>query len=271
MPELPEVEQYRRTLARHAAGRRVERVDVKDSGVLAGRDPAQFVALLQRRTFGKPERHGKVVFVPIGENLVLVMRFGMTGSVVPLPAADPAHDGHPPEAPFARVVFTFEDGTGLAYNDPRKLGSLTVSTSKRAFVAAAGLGPDALEISWPEFRDRARGRHGSIKAFVMDQEQLAGIGNLYADEVLFQAGVHPACKISSLRPDRLHRIHGLIGAVLSRSIFVETDWSRLPRTWLLRRRDEGGPCPHCGGPLRFLALFGRTAVVCPRRQRAPRG
>jgi formamidopyrimidine-DNA glycosylase len=104
---------------------------------------------------------------------------------------------------------------------------------------------------------------------LLDQGLLAGVGNLYADEALFQAGVHPSTPASRLGADGLRRLHAAVRRVLARAVANDADWERLPPSWLLPVRDDG-PCPHCGGPLRRLRIGGRTSVFCPARQRRAR-
>ena len=128
------------------------------------------------------------------------------------------------------------------------------------------MGPDALATAPAAFAAKAAPRRTSIKAALLDQGLLAGVGNLYADEALFQSSVHPATPASRLGIPRLRRLHTVVRRVLARAVAIEADWSRLPAGWLLPVRDQG-PCPHCGGQLRRMRIGGRTSVFCPRRQR----
>lgn len=258
MPELPEVESYRRVLARHAEGKTVAGVSVRDAGVLAGVTPRSLVTALRGRTVRAATRHGKIVFADLGPGVCLVLRFGMTGDLLPLEGRDLPR--------FARVVFRFAEGGGLAFTDARKFGSVGLAVSPEAYLSAGRVGPDALATAPAAFAAKAATRRTSIKAALLDQALLAGVGNLYADEALFQSSVHPATPVSRLGIPRLRRLHTVVRRVLARAVAIEADWSRLPAGWLLPVRDQG-PCPHCGGQLRRMRIGGRTAVFCPRRQR----
>lgn len=259
MPELPEVESYRRVLERHALGKTIHGVTVRDAGVLAGVSPRALAAALRGRTLRKITRHGKIVFADLGPGLSLVLRFGMTGDLLPL-----ADGGQEPR--FARVLFRFSEGGGLAFTDARKFGSVALTPSADVYLSAGRVGPDALATAPAAFAARAALRRAPIKAVLLDQALLAGVGNLYADEALFQAGVHPATSSARLGLPRLRRLHSIVRRVLARALATEADWSRLPGSWLLPARDEG-PCPHCGGRLRRMRIGGRTTVFCPERQR----
>ena len=261
MPELPEVETYRRTLERHALGKTLAGVSVRDQGVLDGVTPRALAAVLRGRTVREVTRHGKIVFADLGPGSTLVLRFGMTGDLVPV------DDGEVPR--FARVLFRFAQGGGLAFTDMRKFGSVGLAPSPQAYLADRGVGPDALRARAAVFAAGAQGRRAPIKAVLLDQALLAGVGNLYADEALFQAGVHPMTPAAKLGLVRLRRLHAAVRRVLARAVANEADWGRLPSSWLLPVRDDG-PCPHCGRPLRRLRIAGRTSVFCPARQRRVR-
>jgi formamidopyrimidine-DNA glycosylase len=263
VPELPEVETYRRTLERHASGETVSAVVVRDAGVLSGITPHRLHRALRGRTLRAALRHGKIVFADLGPGPWLVLRFGMTGDLVPLGKGDP-------EPRFARVLFAFDGGKAVAFSDSRKFGSVALARSPATYLAAGLVGPDALSVPPAAFAARAALRRAPIKAVLLDQSLLAGVGNLYADEALFQAGLHPATPAERLGPERLRRLHAVVRRVLARALALEVDWSRLPRSWLLRVREAGGPCPHCGGPLARATIGGRTAIFCPRRQRRVR-
>lgn len=261
MPELPEVETFRRILEHHARGKTLAAVAVRDPGVLDGVSARTLAAALRGRTIRTVTRHGKIVFANLGPGPALVLRFGMTGDLVPF------EDGDVPR--FARVLFRFAGGGGLAFTDMRKFGSVGLAASPHVYLAQRGVGPDALRAKAAVFEAGARGRRAPIKAVLLDQGLLAGVGNLYADEALFQAGVHPSTPAARLGADGLRRLHAAVRRVLARAVANDADWERLPPSWLLPVRDDG-PCPHCGGPLRRLRIGGRTSVFCPARQRRAR-
>ena len=258
MPELPEVESFRRVLERHARGKTLAGILVRDAGVLDDVTPRALAAAVRGRRVRAVTRHGKIVFVDLGPGPALVLRFGMTGDLVPLGDAEVPR--------FARVLFRFAGGGGLAFTDMRKFGSIGLAPSPEDYLALRRVGPDAMRTGAAAFEAGARDRRAPIKAVLLDQGLLAGVGNLYADEALFQAGVHPATPAARLGTARLRRIHAAVRRILARAVASEADWGRLPASWLLPVRDAG-PCPHCGRPLRRLRIGGRTSVFCPDRQR----
>lgn len=162
MPELPEVETFRRTFERHAVGRTLTDLALLDRGVLGALSARSLIQRTRGRVILSSRRHGKVLFGQLGPDLWLVLRFGMTGSLEPWRRGEP-------EPRFARVVFSLSGGVRLAFVDARKLGRVELARSPEAYVVARKLGPDALELSWPAFRARARDRRGPVKGFLMNQ------------------------------------------------------------------------------------------------------
>ena len=195
MPELPDVEIFKRLVEQHCIGRVITRADVADPGSLE----SATAAALQRRLKGKGlascRRHGKVLFVGFDDAGTLAMHFGTNGSLqhVPRDAEEP---------PYVRIQFEFAEGDRLAYINPRRIGRVSATDSAAAFIADQQLGPDALD---PAFDEKAlvaaiANRRQTIKAVLMDQARMAGIGNIYADEILFQARLHPPLpRITSTR------------------------------------------------------------------------
>lgn len=261
MPELPDVEGFRRVLAGHAVGREIRRVDVLDAGVLHDVSTNRLRKALRGREFGNPWRHGKRLVVPIararGEPAVL-LHFGMTGS---LRWADNEDDRHPHD----RVVFVFSTGE-LRYQDLRKLQGLRLlrdeDDTKRML---AELGPDAMDVSRDELRDLLSSRRGRIKSALMDQSVIAGLGNLLADEILWRARIHPRRPCAQLTSGDFARLHARMRTVLRQSV----EAGRVPphKTWLTGRRDEeSGSCPRCGTALSHSRVGGRGTTWCSHCQ-----
>jgi formamidopyrimidine-DNA glycosylase len=257
MPELPDVEGYRRYLARHAAGRRIARVVVPDPVLVRNRSPKAFARALEGNRFGQPGRHGKWLIAPVGGAEVL-LHFGMTGHLTWSAGADRhQHD---------RLIFVCEDGE-LRYNNMRRFGGVWLARDEREREAVTGpLGPDAADLDRETFDRLLAGRRGGVKAALMDQRLLAGVGNLLSDEILWRARMHPAAPVSELRTGARGRLYDSLHAAVGESI----RYGRVPhgRRWLTRVRDErGARCPRCGTPLRRATIAGRTACWCPRCQR----
>ncbi|MDD1747617.1 MAG: DNA-formamidopyrimidine glycosylase [Methanomassiliicoccales archaeon] len=258
MPELPEVEMARRYLEECCKGRRIERVKVLDEGILRAVARGAFAKAVQGRKVMGAGRHGKQLFIDLG-GICLTVHLGMTGGLVMLEGGEkpPTH---------TRVMFAFEDATSLAYDDPRKFGAIGLSSSVADFVMTHKLGPDALSISKREFMARAQRSRRAIKSLLIDQHVIAGVGNLYADESLFQAKVHPLMSADQLSQAAIERIWVEVRRVLKASIAVDTDFRSLPEGFLLSNRVADRPCPRRNGALRAIKVGGRTTIFCPTCQ-----
>ena len=255
MPELPDVDGFRRTFQRHAAGRSVRAVRRVDRALLVGSTPQALGRALRGRRFGRPRRHGKLLICRT-DGPTLVLHFGMTGSL--------EWRGRP--GPDARLVLELEDGA-LVMRDVRRLGRIWLARDDRQLESITReLGPDWLDVSRRRLDELLDGRRGSIKAALMDQSVAAGLGNLTADESLWRAGVHPARPARALEPRERDRLHRAIRRVLRASL----PEGRVPvrPTWLTGARDRrGAACPRCGARLRRRTIAGRTTVFCPDEQR----
>jgi formamidopyrimidine-DNA glycosylase len=179
-------------------------------------------------------------------------------------------DGEPP---FTRVRLDFANDGCLAYTNKRMIGRVGLVEDAADFVAAEKLGPDALDrkFDFDAFKTAVLGIKRDVKAVLMDQQIIAGIGNIYSDEVLFQARINPAERMDKLVPRQLRRLFLEMRKVLKTAIahgagseqFVE----RMPKGSLLPERNKGGRCPRCRSLLRVFKVAGRTAYCCPRCQR----
>ena len=267
MPELPDVEIFRRVLERHGLRRVVTAVEVLDPGLVVNSTPVALARALAGDRLTGTRRHGKNLFAARGRGGHLWMHFGMTGSLEPFREEPPAH---------ARLLFRFERGPHLAYVNVRRLGHVGLVEDIEAWLAAEGIGPDALDpaltAAW--FAEAlGRGRR-SIKAALMDQGLVAGIGNVYADEILFQAGLRPEVPVAALDEGWRERLFATMREVLRTAVdcgaAAERYVERLPDGYLTRRREKGAPCPRCATPLETARIGGRTSVFCPRCQIDPR-
>jgi len=256
VPELPDVEGFRRVLA-EGARRQIESVEVIDRTLLRNATPQALGRALKRRRFGEPRRHGKWLIAPVDDIRVL-MHFGMTGLL------EWSSDGERHQ--HDRIVFICQGGE-LRYRNMRKFGGVWLARDEREYRKATGaLGPDAQALDREEFERLLRDRRGEIKAALMDQRLLAGVGNLLSDEILWRARVNPRARASSLSAARRQALWEALRSSLRESIPA----GRVPHgpRWLTRVRDEREPtCPRCGARLRKGTVAGRTACWCPRCQR----
>jgi formamidopyrimidine-DNA glycosylase len=265
VPELPDVELYKRHLDAHARHRPIAGVVVNDARILGDLPVKAFVARLKDNRFEGSRRHGKHLLVELAQGGWLTLHFGMTGSLASF--ADAGDD-----PPYDRVRFDFADDGHLAYVNRRMLGRVGLADDADAFVAAEQLGPDALDPSFDleTFTAAVATRRRDVKAVLMDQALIAGIGNIYADEILFQARVHPRTAAASLSARQRAALFAQIKAVLQTAIDAgagaEQLLDRLPEGYLLRQRERGRACPRCGGRVATLKSGGRTSYFCPRCQ-----
>jgi formamidopyrimidine-DNA glycosylase len=275
MPELPEVETIRRQLAAHLEGRRLTAVEVLDPRWTAPRAPDEVAGALTGRTVLGLARAGKYLIWELSDDFHLLMHLRMTGTLLFDPPADPPH---------TRVRVALSDGHRLVYIDPRRFGTGHVVESSEARAAYLGsrLGPEPLTAAFTAayLRDAARGRTAPVKAFVLDQRRIAGVGNIYADEALFRAGIHPLRAAGSLRPVQLKALREGIEGALAAGIAAKgatiDDFRHLDGAYgsfqdqFLVHLREGEPCVRCAAPVRKLVVGGRGTYVCEHCQPRPR-
>ncbi|MCV2868435.1 hypothetical protein OEW28_07315 [Defluviimonas sp. WL0002] len=259
MPELPEIEAFRRQFDTSAIGRRVDSVDVADEPVLAGRSARELRQATAGDAFCKVLRHGKLLFARTNGGTWVVFRFGMTGRIAML---EP--DGDPPD--HTRIMFGFNDGGRMAFDDQRKFGSVELAADVEIYLERNDIGPDALGVCEHRFRRIIGCTRGQVKPALMDQSKLSGIGNVYSDEILYQAGIRPDAKGQALDDGQLERLHGQMRMVLETAINRIATGKDLPDDWLTPHRGKDGKCPDCGEPLERKRISGRTAWFCPRSQ-----
>ncbi len=262
MPELPDVEGFRRLLAATAAGQRIREITVPAPDILRNTSPQALGRALAGERLGDPRRHGKWLCTPAG-GCLLLLHFGMDGGLDWVPAADVA--GCPPGR-YDRLVLRCQRGE-LRYRSRRKLGGAWRVPGAAAAAEVTGpLGPDALGLDLAGLQERLAGRRGAVKPALMDQSVIAGLGNLTVDEILWRARVHPLTPVRALGEARLRRLHGEMREVLAGSVKV----GRVPghEGWLTGARDDRpAQCPRCGTRLARTRVAGRGTAWCPHCQR----
>ena len=258
MPELPEVEMARRLLHARALHQRILAATVRDERILNAVSAQDLEKALVGRQFTSALRHGKRLFLQIDSCLWLTLHLGLTGWPLFLEkgGAEPRH---------TRLRIDFESGAALAFDDPRIFGEVGLAASPQLFLDERGIGPDALQMDRESFLAAMSRRRGRIKPVLLDQSLLAGLGNLYADEALFQSGICPqACS-----PDRqrLIALFSAIQEVLKTSLACHADFEKFPPSYLLPHRRPGGICPRDGAVLQHRKIAGRTSYFCPCHQK----
>jgi len=262
MPELPDVEGFKQYLDSTALRQKIRTTHVRDKRILEeGVSASALGRALKGSSLRESRRHGKHVFVRIGSGGWLTMHFGMTGELV-------YNDGDDEEPKYARVVIELSKGKRLSYTCRRMLGEVGLTDDVDAYLQEHDIGPDALDskLTLTKFRKSLEGRRGAIKGVVMDQSLLAGVGNVYADEVLFQARVHPQLKIDDLDDEEIGEVFKTMRRVLKLAAKHGGEVDQLPSSWLIPHREDGADCPKCTGKVKKTKVSGRSTYYCPRCQ-----
>ena len=281
MPELPEVETIRRQLAPLVEGRTLERIEILDPRWSRPLAPTELVAALEGRRIERLGRRGKYLVWSFEDDVHLVQHLRMTGSLLWEPTAALTHARVRMElAPGGRG----DRGAHVVITDPRRFGTGELLLGARAleafFSARLGLEPLDERFTTEHLRALARGRRAPIKALLLDQKQIAGVGNIYADEALFRAGVHPlrpagrlsAQQHASLRDGIVEALRAGIdarGASIDDFRHVDGLRGAFQDEFLVHRR-AGEPCVRCGAEIVKMVVAGRGSYVCERCQPRPR-
>jgi len=274
VPELPEVETYRRFIAELAVGQTIAALQVNDAHVLATPED-QLRAALVGRTITGTSRLGKNCFLALDSGQVLVLHFGMTGDVS-------AYRDEPDAPRFTRVALHLADsGLRLAFIDPRKFGRIRLADSVIAHQKAKKIGPDALDITSTELHQKLARRKTLLKPLLLDQSITAGLGNWIVDEVLFQAKIHPERPGTSLTEKEGQALHSAVQLVLSTAINQEANYRHFPASFLIHARewdtsatpssaDAHTFCPrHPKVKINKYYVGGRATYTCPKCQPTP--
>ncbi|HEX7083536.1 MAG TPA: bifunctional DNA-formamidopyrimidine glycosylase/DNA-(apurinic or apyrimidinic site) lyase [Gaiellaceae bacterium] len=273
MPELPEVETVRRALAPALEGRTWQRVEISDPRLTRPLEPVEVSAELDGERVERLDRRGKYLIVRFASGRALLVHLRMTGSLLHFP------DGALGDDPHRRAVVELDDGSALAYRDVRRFGTwlLLEPEDVDAYVDAR-VGREPLE---PSFRardlaERLAGRRAPIKAAILDQRTVAGVGNIYADEALWRARLHPLEPAEALGPEQVRALHRALRQALEAGIARQGSTLRdyrLPDGGSGSMQDEfrvygrgGEPCERCGTPIDKIRVAGRGTWYCPRCQ-----
>ncbi len=278
MPELPEVETVARGLRVVLPGRRIVGVRLGKTDFID--DPAALEQQLPGSGIRGVRRHGKFLVVDLdppgksGRDLSLLIHLGMTGQLVVSAAQAPV-------APHTHVFLALDDGREVRYTDARRFGSMRMVSAEEREAALGGLGLDPLEATQEQFLERLRSRRARIKALLLDQRVLRGLGNIYTDESLWRARIHPMRLGATLEDEELRRLHRAVREVLTQAIELRgssisdyVDAEGQPGGFQRRHRvyqREGKKCVRCGTAIQRTIVAGRSSYYCRRCQQAPRG
>ena len=262
MPELPDVEVFRQYAEATALHKTIRSVHVHEPDLLESISRQQLAQRLNALHFADTGRHGKYLFLKTAKRWTLVLHFGMTGYL--------AYTQSQAKVPSpARMTIDFANGYHLAYVCQRKLGVIDLTDDPEGYIREKGLGPDPLAEGFsPErFVDRLKPRRGFLKSALMNQKILAGIGNVYSDEILFQTGFHPRTAVADLDKADVKDLFRVMQEIIDTSVGARAQPDKLPPNYLTRRRKAGRPCPRCGGQIERTQVAGRTAYYCTRHQK----
>jgi formamidopyrimidine-DNA glycosylase len=274
VPELPEVETIRTRLAPLLVGRRIERVAILDPRLTRPLEPAAVAAGLEGERVAALDRRGKYLIVRFESRRSLLIHLRMTGTLL--------HGGNGswPHDPYRRAVVTLDNESDVVYRDVRRFGTwlvLDAGELEPYLSARLGAEPLARAFSAAVLGARLGGRRKPVKAALLDQRSVAGVGNIYADEALWQAKIHPLRAAGSLRPREVRALHRGLRAALAAGVAREGATLRDYRTpsgepGAMQREfkvygREGEPCLRCGTPIEKIRAAGRGTWYCPRCQR----
>jgi formamidopyrimidine-DNA glycosylase len=274
MPELPEVETIVADLRPHLVGRTIVRVELSFPTIVRHPEPELFVDGIAGMRIDSVGRRGKYILIGLGNQLVLVVHLGMTGQLRIVDEAAPLEK-------HTHAVLFLDDGRQLRYRDPRRFGRLLLGTEDELLTSKKmpRLGPEPIDPAFAadELYRRLRKRRAPVKAVLLDQKAIAGVGNIYADESLHRAGVRPTRRANTVTKRSAHRLHeslrdSLQTAIVNRGSSVDTyrdAWGEMgsQQEVLAVYGRAGEPCMNCGRPLSSVRIAGRTTVFCRRCQR----
>ncbi len=275
MPELPEVETVKRGLARSVKGKRIEEVTIFDPSLVKGLSAGTFVRGLERRNIAEVSRRGKFLLFTLDNGKTLAVHLRMTGRMLF------SDDGRPKADKSIRAILTLSGGkqgrSYLSFSDTRRFGEWYLVRHPEEVPLISKMGPEPLGIGRDEFVMKVKEKNRQIKALLLDQEFLGGIGNIYACEVLYRTGLHPKRKASRISIFYIKMLRDNIQAVLKEAI---QDGGSSVRNY--RRSDgseglfalklavygrAGSPCPRCGATIKRTEISGRGTFYCPGCQR----
>lgn len=259
MPELPEVEGFRLYIESTALHQKITAFDCRDTRLLKQPKSHFEDALINTELIGT-ERIGKYLFIKTSGKKVLVVHFGMTGR--------PNYYKEEEERPkYGHIVLTFSNGFHFAFECRRKLGWWDLTDSILEFKEAHHLSDDARDLTLKQFKNSLASRKTAIKKVLMDQSVAAGIGNWMADEILYQAKIHPESKVENLSDKNIETIFKAMHKVIEVALKNDAHQKDFPEDFLVHFRKEGAKCYHTDCKIRKIKVGGRTTYFSPEWQK----
>ncbi|MBD3345242.1 MAG: hypothetical protein GF401_09295 [Chitinivibrionales bacterium] len=260
MPELPDVEVFRQYFNNVALKKRVDKVDISADRILEDISARSFQKRVGHCRFMASSRHGKHLFVQTDNGGAVVLHFGMTGylQLVKNDEEQPKHTS---------VAFRFDDKSLLAYSCTRLLGKVTWTGDVDEYIKKEKLGPDALDLSVDDLNEILNQSRSGAKSTLMDQSKLAGLGNIYSDEILYQSGIHPEYPAKELNKKEIKKLYNTMHRIIDVAVRHGAGSDGFPRRWLLPHRNKGDKCPRCDSEIKKISAAGRSSYICPKCQK----
>jgi formamidopyrimidine-DNA glycosylase len=256
MPELPEVAVNQKYFSKHCLHQKIEKIEVFHHDILQNTSEAELNKKLQGKEFISCKHYGKYLFAIADDTVGLAIHFGMTGKINY--AVKPEK-----KAVSTHLIITFVNHHSLMYSDQRRLGKISLVGSLEDLITKRKLGPDATQVTREEFLKGLSKRKGKIKSVLLDQSFVAGIGNVYADEILFQARIHPESAIKNIKEEQLTTLYKSATMVMKKMVTLNAKRSELPEeTYLIPHRQEDGICPRDHGKIEMVTVGGRSTYFC---------
>lgn len=261
MPELPEVERFRRIINKTSMGQTIEVIKLSSPNMLLKTSTKKLRSVLEGNTFTDTVRHGKFLFIMLKKNGSLMLHFGMTGDLVFIKK-------NQEEAPAKFALhFHFKGGNDLYFTDARKMGKIAWVEDVDEFITKRKYGPDALVIKAQAFIERVRKKRVAIKTALMDQSTVAGVGNEFSDEILFQTKIHPMSIAANLTEAQLKKIYTSMVTIFKEAVKHNADRTKLDHYFFLDNRKAGLTCPRCKSKTELKTIGGRSSYFCPSCQK----
>ena len=254
MPELPEVETFKRYLDKTSLKQLIQEIQVIDNRILDAEEKDLRQSLKDRR-FERSIRHGKYLLVHLKPRY-LILHFGMSGDLE-------YYDNKENSPKFSKVIFKFNSGFNLAYISIRMFGKVSIANSLEEFIENKKLGPDAYKMTLEDFQEALQRRSAIAKNALLNQSFIAGIGNIYSDEILFRTKIHPKTNINSLSESKIKELFVSIKEVLEVGIKKKGDFRTYPNEFLIPHRKKEEKCPICDAEINRFELAGRHGFFCP--------
>jgi formamidopyrimidine-DNA glycosylase len=261
MPELPEVHNFKQYFDAAATNQTVNRLVVHDDKIIRNMAGPVFADALAGRKIMGSIRRGKYLFAQLDNSHDVLLHFGMTGDLN-------LYQEEEDRGRFERFAFHFRDGNILGFEDSRKFARILYLESREAYIEEVGLGPDALDLEKEYFLEKMQGRKTTIKGLLLNQKIVAGLGNLYVDDLCYRLNLHPASRVNALSEEQSVEIYHKIVDMMTYATENAPYYREYPDKWFWHTwRNEGQPDPETGGEVKIGKVAGRTTYWVAGRQK----